>query len=98
MMVRATIRVYGEVQGVGFRAWVARRALKLGLKGYVENRSDGSLLIVVEGDEGGVKQLVEECRRGPLLAKVDNVDVTWGEYVGEFQEFEIRYSELELPR
>jgi acylphosphatase len=42
--------------------------------------------------------LVEECRRGPLLAKVDNVDVTWGEYVGEFQEFEVRYSELELPR
>jgi acylphosphatase len=47
MMVRAIIRVYGEVQGVGFRAWVARKASRLGLAGYVENRPEGYLLIVV---------------------------------------------------
>jgi len=98
MMVRATIRVYGEVQGVGFRAWVARKALKLGLKGYVENMSDGSLLAVVEGGKDAIEQLVRECRRGPPLARVDGVEVVWSEYTGEFQEFEVRYSELELPR
>jgi Acylphosphatases len=98
MMVKATIKVYGEVQGVGFRAWVARKALKLGLKGYVENMPDGSLLAVVEGGKAAVEQFVEECRRGPPLARVDGVEVAWSEYTGEFQEFEVRYSELELPR
>jgi acylphosphatase len=98
MMVRATIRVYGEVQGVGFRAWVARKASKLGLAGYVENRPEGYLLIVVEGDRGRVEQLLEECRRGPPLARVERVDVEWGEYKGDFEGFEVRYSELELPR
>jgi acylphosphatase len=98
MMVRATIRVYGEVQGVGFRAWVARKASKLGLAGYVENRPEGYLLIVVEGDRDRVEQLLEECRRGPPLARVERVDVEWGEYKGDFEGFEVRYSELELPR
>jgi acylphosphatase len=98
MMVRAIIRVYGEVQGVGFRAWVARKASKLGLTGYVENRPEGYLLIVVEGDKSRVEQLLEECRRGPPLARVERVDVEWGEYKGDFEGFEVRYSELELPR
>ncbi len=98
MMVRAIVRVYGEVQGVGFRAWIARKALKLNLKGYVENQPDGHLLLVVEGDRASVERLIEECRRGPPLARVEKVDVTWSEYTGEFEEFEVRYSELELRR
>ena len=98
MMARATIRVYGEVQGVGFRAWVARKAVKLGLKGYVENQPDGSLLVVVEGERGRIEELVEECRRGPPLSRVESVEVEWGSYLGEFEDFEVRWSELELPR
>jgi len=98
MMARATIRVYGEVQGVGFRAWVARKAVRLGLKGYVENQPDGSLLIVVEGERGRIEELVEECRRGPPLSRVESVVVEWGSYLGEFEDFEVRWSELELPR
>ena len=78
MMARATIRVYGEVQGVGFRAWVARKAARLGLKGYVENQPDGSLLVVVEGERGRIEELVEECRRGPPLSRVESVEVEWG--------------------
>jgi len=98
MMARATIRVYGEVQGVGFRAWVARKAVRLGLKGYVENQPDGSLLVVVEGERGKIEELVEECRRGPPLSRVESVEVEWGSYLGEFEDFEVRWSELELPR
>jgi len=98
MMARATIRVYGEVQGVGFRAWVARKAVRLGLKGYVENQPDGSLLVVVEGERGRIEELVEECRRGPPLSRVESVEVEWGSYLGEFEDFEVRWSELELPR
>jgi acylphosphatase len=45
-----------------------------------------------------VEQLLEECRRGPPLARVERVDVEWGEYKGDFEGFEVRYSELELPR
>lgn len=97
-MARVTIRIYGEVQGVGFRAWIARRALKLGLKGYVENEPDGSVLVVAEGERSSLEELVRDCMKGPPLSKVDRVSVEWSEYKGEFEDFEVRWSELELPR
>jgi acylphosphatase len=98
MKRRAVIRVYGEVQGVGFRSWTARRAQRAGLSGYVRNEPDGSVLIVVEGEEESIARLIEECRKGPPLARVERVDVEWQEYRGEFQDFEIRYRDYELPR
>lgn len=98
MKTRAVIRIYGEVQGVGFRAWIARRALKLGLKGYVENVIDGSVLVVAEGDRSLLEKFIEECRRGPPLARVNDVEVKWEDYRGEFEDFEVKWSELELPR
>ncbi|MDM7275336.1 MAG: acylphosphatase, partial [Thermoprotei archaeon] len=66
----AKIKVYGEVQGVGFRAWAARRALKLNLKGYVANEPDGTVTIVAEGPREAIEKLLEECKRGPPLAVV----------------------------
>ena len=90
-MRRAVIRVYGLVQGVGFRSWVLRRARRLGLRGFVRNELDGSVLIVAEGDEESIKRLAEECWRGPPLASVERVDVEWSEYRGEFDDFVIEY-------
>ncbi len=98
MKRRAVIRVYGDVQGVGYRSWTARRAKRLGLTGFVRNEPDGSVLIIAEGEEEAISRLVEECKRGPLLARVERVDVEWQEYRGEFGDFEIGYREYELPR
>ena len=97
MKARASIKITGIVQGVGFRSWVARKARSLGLVGFVKNEPDGSVYIVVEGDKQAIDSLIKMCWKGPTLAKVDNVYVTWESFKGEFKDFEIKYSSYELP-
>jgi len=70
---RLTIR--GIVQKIGFRVWTERKALRLGLDGWVRNRLDGSVEVVVAGPPAAVAQLIEDCRRGPPLAHVDSIAV-----------------------
>jgi len=88
---RRHIRVSGRVQGVFFRANAASVASRLGLGGWVRNLSDGSVEIMVEGEEGGVAKFTEWCRRGPPLAHVTGVDIEDMEFKGEFDSFRILY-------
>jgi acylphosphatase len=68
------IMVYGRVQGVGYRAFVEREALKRGVEGWVRNRRDGAVEAVLSGPANAVAGVVEACRRGPFAARVDTVD------------------------
>ena len=70
---RLTIR--GVVQKIGFRAWTERKALRLGLDGWVRNRLDGSVEVLVAGPPPAVAELIEQCRNGPPLARVDSVAI-----------------------
>src|SRR5260370_38102721 len=70
---RLTIR--GVVQKIGFRVWTERKALRLGLDGWVRNRLDGSVEVLVAGPPPAVAGLIEHCRSGPPLARVDSVAV-----------------------
>jgi acylphosphatase len=67
--------ITGRVQGVGYRDWAIRTARNLGLRGWVRNRSDESVEAMVAGDDAAVAAMIEACRRGPRLARVDTVDV-----------------------
>lgn len=67
------IKVFGRVQGVGYRAWTVRQAQKLNLSGFVRNRRDGSVEILAEGEIEAVNILLEMCRKGPLWARVDKI-------------------------
>jgi acylphosphatase len=67
--------IRGVVQKVGFRAWTERQALKLGLWGWVRNRRDGSVEVVAAGPRPQMAQLIEYCRNGPPLARVDSVAI-----------------------
>ncbi|MBL6081624.1 acylphosphatase [Belnapia sp. T18] len=67
------LRIEGRVQGVGYRAWMVREARRLGLTGWVRNRTDGSVEAVVAGPEPAVQTLLTACRRGPLAARVDRI-------------------------
>ena len=97
--IRASIRLIGEVTGVGFRAWAARLATKMGLAGFARNEPDGSLYIVVEGEETSVHTFLMRCRSGPPFAKVERTEVTFEEPKEEGDgEFEVVYSDIELPR
>lgn len=68
------VRITGMVQGVGFRWFVRERARRLGLKGWVRNRPDGSVEVLAVGDPGQIELLKEELRRGPRGAAVDKLE------------------------
>jgi acylphosphatase len=69
----ARLVITGRVQGVGFRAWTRREARRRGLRGWVRNRSDGSVEALLIGDAASVDSLAEACRHGPITARVDGV-------------------------
>jgi len=65
----------GRVQGVGFRAYVEGEAKTRSLKGWVRNRSDGSVEAVFCGEEEDVQSMIVACHRGPRMSLVRNVKV-----------------------
>lgn len=67
--------IRGRVQGVGFRFNMAREAARLNLAGWVRNRHDGTVEAVVVGSAEVVAAMLAWARRGPPLARVDQVDV-----------------------
>ena len=73
-----TIRafVHGRVQKVGYRAWVNAHAVAFGLRGFVRNRSDGSVEAVFSVDPDRVAQIAESLLRGPPKAAVSGVQIT----------------------
>ncbi len=88
---RAHLIVTGRVQGVFFRAETQRAARRMGVNGWVRNRSDGSVEAVAEGARDDVTRLVEWCRTGSPNASVQRVDVTWDDFQAAFNDFEVRY-------
>jgi len=89
--VSAHVYVYGMVQGVFFRYNTKRMADLLGVSGWVKNLPDGRVEAYFEGEEDAVRRMVEWCHVGPPLARVERVEVEWGEYTGRYRGFTIRY-------
>ena len=69
------LRIYGRVQGVGFRQALRHQAHALGLRGWVRNRRDGSVESSVDGAPDALDAFYAWCQTGPVLAQVDRVDV-----------------------
>ena len=70
-MVRAKIRVTGIVQGVGFRPFIYRIAVKNGLSGYVRNRGDAGVEILLEGRKENVEKFLRDLKeKKPPLAQI----------------------------
>ena len=90
MQVRAEIIVNGLVQGVGFRYFVYREALKLGLIGFTKNLFTGEVLTIAEGEKSLVEELYRKIKVGPSHASVKNCKVDWLEPKNDFNSFEIR--------
>lgn len=89
--IRAHVIVYGRVQGVYFRYETQNAAIQRDVSGWVRNLPDGTVEALFEGDEANVRSLLEWCRKGPPVARVDKLDVTWLSAEGDFHSFEIRY-------
>ena len=89
MRTRARVRVAGRVQGVFFRESTAERAKRLGVRGWIKNNPDGTVEATFEGPQSKVREMVRWCEKGPELARVDNINVKYGKFIGEFNNFEI---------
>ncbi len=75
-MKRAVIlNITGKVQNVGFRHHTVKQAENYGIKGFVKNKSDGSVYVEAEGGEENLDQFINWCRQGPTWARVDHVHV-----------------------
>jgi acylphosphatase len=74
-VTRKRVIVRGRVQGVFFRDTARRRAEAAGVAGWVDNRPDGAVEAVFEGDPAAVDQLVDFCRIGPSRAEVASIEV-----------------------
>lgn len=74
MTMRKVVTVHGTVQGVGFR-WAARaEAERLGVAGTARNLLDGSVEVVVEGDDAAVDEMLGWLQQGPSTASVTGAD------------------------
>ena len=83
--------IHGRVQGIFFRDSTRRKARKLGLTGWVSNESDGTVKVMAQGEEEKLEALIKWCYNGPMLARVDKIDIEWQEATGQFEKFEIKY-------
>lgn len=88
-MKAENVVVTGLVQGVGFR-WAARRAAeRIGVRGWVRNRADGSVELHVEGDEERVAAMLAWLRKGPDGAVIKEMGVVEAA-AQDLERFEIR--------
>jgi acylphosphatase len=69
------IVVEGAVQGVGYREFTRRAALRLNVSGWVRNRPDGAVEALVRGSPGSVEALIAAMRQGPRFAAVERLTV-----------------------
>jgi len=70
------ILIIGTVQGLFFRKFADEEAKKIGVKGFVRNLDDGSVEIVIEGENKKVDEMLKVCKQGPPYAKIRDVKVT----------------------
>lgn len=90
-MERLHAIVHGDVQGVGFRYFVQRKAQQLGLSGWVRNNDDGTVELVAEGNRRELEDLKRVVEEGPRLARVDRLETRWSEATGNLGRFELAW-------
>jgi len=82
--------IIGGVQGVRFRDYVQTAAMELELTGYVQNKKNGSVLVVAQGNADNLKALVEYLHEGSSLSRVEGVEVEWRSVDTVYNDFIIK--------
>jgi acylphosphatase len=86
---RAHVWITGRVQGVFFRAYTRDAAQRIGVSGWVRNLPDGRVEAVLEGEADKVEKMIEWCREGSPMSRVDTVEILEEVYTGNFDRLEI---------
>ena len=87
---RVQVVITGRVQGVGYRASCQRQAAALGLTGWVQNRWDGAVEALFEGETAAVDAMIDWCREGPPMAYVSGVEISLPPDAPVEREFRVR--------
>lgn len=90
MSSKAEFKVYGSVQGVGYRYFAYKTANELGLVGYVKNTPEGGVMGVAEGEASALANLHSTLLVGPANSYIEKVDFQISEATGKFTSFEMR--------
>lgn len=88
-MKHLKIKVRGRVQGVFFRDSVLKKAIDLGLGGFVRNEPDSSVYIEIEGESESLQEFVHWCQDGPPMARVEGLDIDESSELEGFKDFRI---------
>ena len=83
--------VSGRVQGVSFRYFTRQRALQLGIRGWVQNNTDGTVEVKAQGTKEQLEGLLSFLHVGSPGSHVQNVKVEWESFTHQLQPFNIRY-------
>ena len=86
---RVHIFLYGRVQGVAFRYYAKIMADKFIVKGWIKNLPNGEVEIMIEGNKERVTRMIEWCKKGPSMAFVEDINIDWLPYTGQFNRFSI---------
>ena len=87
--VSLEVRVWGRVQGVGFRYFAHDVARRLRLVGYVANLPDGSVRAYAEGPQSSLADFLRQMEKGPSSAQVREARCHWGQATGRYTSFGI---------
>ena len=85
------IRVWGRVQGVGFRAFVAQNAKERKLTGWVRNVGRNQVETRAEGTREALDLFLEKVKAGSSVSNVKESKFDWGEFNGEYKKFKVRW-------
>lgn len=88
-MKTAKVLISGFVQGVGYRHFVRKTASNLNLTGFVRNLPDKRVEATFVGTKENIEKAIAECRKGPFLSEIDNVEVEWKDFPESFDSFEV---------
>jgi hydrogenase maturation protein HypF len=92
---RTVVTVQGLVQGIGFRPFVYRLAVRRGLRGTVKNMGDAGVRIDVNGEEGAIRDFLRDLEEEKIpVAVYTKIDVEWLDYSGEYHDFAIDDSDI----
>jgi acylphosphatase len=88
---RAHVWISGRVQGVFFRAYTIEAAQLIGVTGWVRNLPDGRVEAVFEGEADKVQKMIEWCREGSPMSRVDRVELLEEVYTGDFDRLAVAH-------
>ena len=83
------MKITGKVQGVGFRFFVQQQAQKLGINGWVSNKSNGDVEALAQGEKADLEQFIAKVKEGPTFSRVEDVSLNWVNEAEQYFGFEI---------